>query len=88
MDDSHLPAALQSTESSQPTEHAAPTQDDGNGLQCEGTTVDVSGSKEDIMEVEEKLIDDISGSPSSHLPVALKSTESNQPAEHAVPAED
>uniref|UniRef100_A0A0D3GEZ7 Chromatin structure-remodeling complex protein SYD n=1 Tax=Oryza barthii TaxID=65489 RepID=A0A0D3GEZ7_9ORYZ len=87
MDDSHLPAALQSTESSQPTEHAAPTQDDGNGLQCEGTTVDVSGSKEDIMEVE-KLIDDISGSPSSHLPVALKSTESNQPAEHAVPAED
>uniref|UniRef100_A0A0E0LA35 Chromatin structure-remodeling complex protein SYD n=1 Tax=Oryza punctata TaxID=4537 RepID=A0A0E0LA35_ORYPU len=85
---SHLPAALQSTESNQPTEHAAPTQDDDNGLQCEGTTVDVAGSKEDIMEVEEKQIDDISGSPSSHLPAGLQSTESNQPAEHAAPTED
>ena len=73
MDDSHLPAALQSAESSQPTEHAAPTEDDGNGLQSEGTSVDVAGSKEDNIEVEEK-IDDISRGSSSHLPDVLQST--------------
>ncbi|XP_006655973.2 chromatin structure-remodeling complex protein SYD isoform X1 [Oryza brachyantha] len=85
---SHLAAALQSTESNHPTEHAAPVEDDGNGLQSEATAVDVADSKEDIMEVEDKQIADISGSSSSYLPAALHLTESNLPAEHAAPTED
>ncbi|KAG8094264.1 hypothetical protein GUJ93_ZPchr0012g20724 [Zizania palustris] len=84
----HFPAALQSAEPNQPAEHADPTEDGGNGLQREGTTVDVVDSKEDNMEVEEKHNDDISGSSSSHLPSALKSPGSDQPAECAAPAED
>ncbi|KAL5224347.1 hypothetical protein ABZP36_010986 [Zizania latifolia] len=84
---SHFPAALQSAEPNQPAEHAGPAEDDGNGLQSEGTAVDVADSKDDNMEVEEKQIDDISGSSSSHLPSALQSTESDHPADHARPTE-
>ncbi|KAL5199384.1 hypothetical protein ABZP36_020587 [Zizania latifolia] len=85
---SHLPSALQSTESDQPAEHAVPAEDGGNGLQSEGTAVDVADSKEDIVEGEGKQIDDISGSSSSHLSSALQSTESDHPAEHDAPTED
>ncbi|KAG8076253.1 hypothetical protein GUJ93_ZPchr0006g42814 [Zizania palustris] len=85
---SHLPSALQSTESDQPAEHAVPAEDGGNGLQSEGTAVDVADSMEDIVEGEGKQIDDISRSSSNHLSSALQSTESDHPAKHAAPTED
>jgi hypothetical protein len=59
----------------------APTVADVNDLQGEGAPADVTSPKKDTMVVEVLQTDDSSGGSATHLPAALQSTDSNQPAD-------
>ncbi|XP_037465435.1 uncharacterized protein LOC119337411 isoform X2 [Triticum dicoccoides] len=59
----------------------APVKDDHTDPQSEVNVVDMNGTNQDSAETEDMQIDGVSKGSSSDLPAALRSTNSNQPAE-------
>ncbi|KAF7107901.1 hypothetical protein CFC21_108478 [Triticum aestivum] len=59
----------------------APVKDDHTDPQSEVNVVDMNGANQDSAETEAMQIDGVSKGSSSDLPAALRSTDSNQPAE-------
>ncbi|EMS62916.1 Transcription activator BRG1 [Triticum urartu] len=63
----------------------APVRDDHTDLQSEVIVVDMNDANQDSAEAEAMQIDSVSKGSSSDLPAALRSTDSNQPAEQVSP---